>query len=106
MGGTVCASAFPFALLPLCGRKSGANGGVNTDIQGWLVVCEYYPPGNVLGADGDTQYFEDNVLEQTEGQETDTVESGVTSASRGWDDTRWGVGVLIAAGFVGLGIGW
>lgn len=60
-----------------------------------------------MGADGDTQYFRDNVLEQTEGVETDTVESGVTTseATRG-SDARWGLGVLVAAGVVVLGIGW
>jgi len=83
-----------------CGRTNcdGQN-----DIHGWLVVCEYYPPGNVVGADG--QYFKDNVLEQVEGKETDTVESGVTSAGSGWNDARWGMGVFLAAGCVVMGIG-
>ena len=58
-----------------------------------------------MGADGDTQYYEDNVLEQVEGQETDTVESGVTSGGLGVGDARWGVGVLVAACCVVLGIG-
>lgn len=80
---------------------------LRTDLQGYLVVCEYYPPGNVLGAKGDTQYFKDNVIQQTEGKGSDTVESGVTatSAGRSWNDARWGMGVFLAAGAVVLGIG-
>lgn len=58
-----------------------------------------------MGADDDTQYFEDNVLEQVEGRESDTVESGVTSGGAGWNDVRWGAGVFFAAGCAVLGIG-
>jgi len=82
-----------------CGRTScqGKN-----KTPGWYVVCEYYPPGNVEG--DNNQYFIDNVKPQTKGQKTDTVESGVTSASAGWQDARWGVGVLGFAAVVGVGI--
>ncbi|PVH85692.1 PR-1-like protein [Cadophora sp. DSE1049] len=55
------------------------------DTPGFYVVCEYYPPGNVVG--NNNQFFKDNVLKQDKGKETDTVESGVTSAARregGW----------------------
>jgi hypothetical protein len=50
------------------------------------------------------QYFVDNVPKQVKGKKTDTVESGVTSASSGWQDARWGVGVLGFAAAVGVGI--
>ena len=39
-------------------------------------MCEYYPPGNVVG--DDNQYFVDNVKPLTKGRDSDTVESGVT----------------------------
>lgn len=76
------------------------------DAIGWMVVCEYWPQGNVLGADNSPQFFKDNVLQQTEGQKTDTVASGVTSAGAGARDGLWSVGVLIAAGVVSLGMAW
>jgi hypothetical protein len=84
-----------------CGRTScgGKNG-----TPGWYVVCEYYPPGNVVG-DGN-QYFKDNVRKQTKGKGTDTVESGVTGAGYGMGERRWGMGVLGAAVGVGLVIAW
>ena len=72
------------------------------ETPGWYVVCEYYPPGNVEG--DNNQYFVDNVPKQVKGKKTDTVESGVTSASGGWQDVRWGIGVLGVAAVVGVGI--
>jgi hypothetical protein len=72
------------------------------ETPGWYVVCEYYPPGNVVG--DNNQYFIDNVPKQVKGKKTDTVESGITSASSGWQDARWGVGVLGFAAVVGVGI--
>jgi hypothetical protein len=72
------------------------------ETPGWYVVCEYYPPGNVEG--DNNQYFVDNVPKQVKGKKTDTVESGVTSASSGWQDVRWGAGVLGVAAVVGVGI--
>jgi len=80
-----------------CGRTS-CQGKDNT--PGWYVVCEYYPPGNVEG--DNNQFFVDNVPKQVKGKKTDTVESGVTSAGSGWQDARWGVGVLVVAAVIGL----
>jgi len=59
-----------------CGRFA-CNGKNKT--PGYYVVCEYYPPGNVNGADD--QYFIDNVKEQVKGKESDTVETGVTNGA-------------------------
>jgi hypothetical protein len=67
------------------------------------VVCEYYPPGNVVG--DNNQYFKDNVKKQTKGKKTDTVESGVTGAGLGMGE-RWGVGVFGVAMVVGAVIAW
>ncbi|KAL5345611.1 hypothetical protein ACLOAV_009365 [Pseudogymnoascus australis] len=51
-----------------CGRrKCDGRGGS----PGWYVVCEYYPPGNVIGA------FEENVQEQVEGLENGNSEGVV-----------------------------
>jgi len=82
-----------------CGRTScqGKN-----KTPGWYVVCEYYPPGNVVG--DKNQFFVDNVPKQIKGKKTDTVESGVSSASSGWQDARWGLGVLGVAAVIGVGI--
>lgn len=77
----------------------------SVETPGWFVVCEYFPPGNVVG--DNNQYFIDNVHKEVKGKLSDTVESGVTtSASSGWQDVRWGVGVLGVAGAVGIGIGY
>lgn len=65
-------------------------------------MCEYYPPGNVVG--DNNQYFKDNVKKQSKGSKNDNVETGVTSSARGWGDARWGVGVFVIAGLVGLGM--
>jgi len=91
-----------------CARKA-CNGAENT--QGWYVVCEYWPPGNDEG--DNNQFFLDNVKPQTEGKDTDTVESGVTpsqsappqstptqNAACGNADLRWGAGMLVVAAVV------
>lgn len=80
-----------------CGRVNcnGENG-----TPGWYVVCEYYPPGNVVG--DDNKYFVDNVKPQTKGKASDTVESGVTSgSSRSFSmvGIRWLVVLAAATGF-------
>lgn len=72
------------------------------ETPGWYIVCEYYPPGNVVG--DNNQYFVDNVKKQVKGKASDTVESGVTSSSEGWRDVRWGVGVLGIAEVLSLGM--
>ena len=69
------------------------------------MVCEYWPAGNVVGADGDTRYFKENVFPLVEGKQTDTVESGVTASSEGGRrEVRWWSAVLVVAGVVGLGL--
>jgi hypothetical protein len=71
------------------------------ETPGWYVVCEYYPPGNVVG--DKNQYFIDNVPKQVKGKPSDTVESGVvTSVGSSWRDVRWGAGVLGIAVVVGF----
>ena len=84
-----------------CGRTA-CDGENNT--PGYFVVCEYYPPGNVVG--DNNQYFVDNVRKQVKGKPTDTVESGVTSWGRSHGEMRWGIGVLGLAGVLGVGIVW
>ena len=44
-----------------------------------MIVCEYWPRGNVAG-DGN-QYYKDNVKVQVKGKDTDTVATGVTKTS-------------------------
>jgi len=44
-----------------------------------MVVCEYWPRGNVGG--DDNQYYKDNVKSQVKGKNTDTVATGVTKTS-------------------------
>lgn len=64
-----------------CGRTNcnGKNG-----TPGWFVVCEYWPPGNVLAGSGDKeQYFVGNVGKLVKGSLKDTVESGVSRKSGG-----------------------
>jgi hypothetical protein len=76
-----------------CGRQScnGENG-----TPGWYVVCEYYPPGNVVG--DNNQFFIENVMPQIKGEPSDTVESGVTgSGTRGFVVDGWLWLVLLAA---------
>jgi len=81
-----------------CGRTNCAN---KNKTPGWYVVCEYYPPGNIVG--DNNQYFIDNVPKQVKGKPSDTVESGVvTSVGSSWRDVRWGAGVLGIAGVVGF----
>lgn len=91
------------------------------DTPGYYVVCEYYPAGNVVG--DNNRYFKDNVLQQTEGEPTDSVESGIsatsssttssTSSTSGngiasmgsrFHDERWACGVVVGAVLVGVGI--
>jgi len=76
---------------------------MTAETPGWYVVCEYFPAGNVVG--DNNQFFKDNVPKEIKGKLSDTVESGVvSSAGSGWRDVRWGVGVLVVAGAVGIGI--
>ncbi|KAH8647614.1 CAP domain-containing protein [Tricladium varicosporioides] len=53
-----------------CARKqcNGANG-----TPGFMVVCEYYPAGNMMGPGGSTEYFDKNVGKIAKGQLTDTI---------------------------------
>lgn len=52
------------------------------------------------------QYFVDNVHKEVKGKLTDTVESGVSSEGVGRRDGRWGFGVLVVLGAVGVGMAW
>lgn len=74
-----------------CGRQNcnGENG-----TPGWYVVCEYYPPGNVIG--DNNQFFIDNVKPQIKGEAGDTIETGVTGVTgvTGGGTRRFGVGWL------------
>ena len=59
-----------------CGATfcNGTNG-----VGGWLLVCEYYPAGNVVGSGSEKDvYFEENVGTQTE---TGTLPSGWTATA-------------------------
>lgn len=72
-----------------CGRrKCDGRGGS----PGWYVVCEYFPPGNVIGA------FEENVQEQVEGIENGNSE-GVVGAASG--SLRWDGWARVLVGVVG-----
>jgi hypothetical protein len=42
---------------------------------GYFIVCEYYPPGNVIGQ------FAENVQSQIKGPKGGTVEQGLNTAS-------------------------
>lgn len=75
--------------------------GTMTETPGWYVVCEYYPPGNIVG--DKNQYFKDNVPKQVKGRNSDTVESGISSDGTSWRDFRWSGGVFVVAGLVGVG---
>lgn len=67
-------------------------------------MCEYFPPGNVVG--DNNQYFKDNVPKQAKGNPADTVESGVTATSGAQTlrDEIWSIGVLAGAVLVGVGL--
>jgi len=100
-----------FSIYPIFLLLLWASINWTTDTQGWYVVCEYWPPGNDEG--DNNQFFLDNVKPQTEGKDTDTVESGVTpsqsappqstptqNAACGNADLRWGAGMLVVAALV------
>lgn len=57
-------------------------------------MCEYYPPGNVIG--DNNQFFIDNVKPQIKGEAGDTIETGVTGVTgvTGGGTRRFGVGRL------------
>ncbi|KFY36419.1 hypothetical protein V495_07923 [Pseudogymnoascus sp. VKM F-4514 (FW-929)] len=72
-----------------CGRtKCDGRGGS----PGWYVVCEYYPPGNVIGA------FVENVQEQVEGVKNGNSE-GVVGAASGV--AKWHTWSALLVGLVG-----
>ena len=57
-----------------CGRAE-CNGEGGDDAPGWFVVCNYYPPGNVIGS------FTQNVLERVEEEEEEEEEEEPESPS-------------------------
>lgn len=70
-----------------CGRKEcDGKGGT----PGWYVVCEYYPPGNVIG------FFKENVQSQVTGLKNGDSQGvvGKASGSMTRGDT-WYVGALV-----------
>lgn len=93
--------------------------------QGWYVVCEYTPAGNVVGAHD--SYFKKNVLPQvrdrtsststtTSAAETPPSENAATSTTVGSQNQRTGGGIrygldsklgmmLVALGTLGIGMG-
>lgn len=76
-----------------CGRTNCSS---RNTTPGWYVVCEYYPPGNIVG--DDNNYFRWNVHAQVEGHASDTVESGVTSAASSAREWLSLGSVLVSAG--------
>lgn len=57
------------------------------DAQGWYVVCEYWPPGNVLG----NSLFRSNVLSANAPKPTDD-KSAATALGKG---DRYGVWIVL-----------
>jgi len=67
-----------------CGRtECDGKGGT----QGWYVVCEYYPPGNVIGE------FAQNVQAQVTGPKNGNVAEGLNDA--GLLGVSWGSWALV-----------
>jgi hypothetical protein len=67
-----------------CGRKA-CNGTGN--VSGWYIVCEYYPPGNVIGE------FGTEVGKQDKGSSSGDVEEGLGSGAGRLRGVGAGVGV-------------
>ncbi|CZT42871.1 related to the plant PR-1 class of pathogen related proteins [Rhynchosporium secalis] len=79
-----------------------ACGGEN-DTPGYFVVCEYYPPGNVVGSKN--QAFKDNVPAQEKGKKTDTVESGIGAKSGAVRNGLNAGGALVMGLMMAVGFG-
>ncbi|RUS12656.1 CAP domain-containing protein [Endogone sp. FLAS-F59071] len=47
-----------------CAKANCRKGTIWPNYYAQLVSCNYHVPGNVYGPDGDTSYFEENVLER------------------------------------------
>lgn len=77
-----------------CGRKL-CDGKGNPSSPGWYVVCEYFPPGNMLGS------FEANVQSQVNGTATDTAESGIGKGAAAAVGVPW----VVVLGAVALCVG-
>ncbi|KAL4972582.1 CAP domain-containing protein [Aspergillus desertorum] len=71
-----------------CGLTDSDNGEERTRAQGWYVVCEYMPAGNVVGADNGLESFRVNVQEGSGDSESGSKDEGEHGAG---DDA--GVGV-------------
>ncbi|XMA14312.1 hypothetical protein WAI453_007103 [Rhynchosporium graminicola] len=82
----------------------GENGLMNSpDTPGYFVVCEYYPPGNVVGSKN--QAFKDNVPAQEKGKKTDTVESGIGAKSGAVRNGLNAGGALVMGLMMAVGFG-
>lgn len=78
----------------------------STRAQGWYVVCEYTPAGNVVGQSN--KYFKLNVLPANNSQSTTSTTASANQPS-GEAPTGHGVDftmrmILVALGTVGLGM--
>lgn len=74
--------------------------------QGWYVVCEYMPGGNVVGAKDDLEYFRTNVQKGSGDVDVDTDSDSDSESSGDDDGPMWsgdGGGLLRLSS---KGIGW
>ncbi|RDW70721.1 putative extracellular SCP domain protein Pry1 [Aspergillus mulundensis] len=80
----------------------GDEDGESERAQGWYVVCEYVPPGNVIGAEDKMEYFRLNVQESNGDGDGDENDSGPgDSAGLGRGVLGWSIpGVGLWAGVV------
>ncbi|RAL02445.1 putative extracellular SCP domain protein Pry1 [Aspergillus ibericus CBS 121593] len=92
-----------------CGLNGTRNASTGEFVhpQGWFLVCEYAPRGNVMGGDrrwGDKEFFRINVQEGREYNGPD-VTGSESSADGGWRGRRRGWLMLWLWWWVGVGVG-
>ncbi|PYI03825.1 PR-1-like protein [Aspergillus sclerotiicarbonarius CBS 121057] len=95
-----------------CGLNGTRNASTGEFVhpQGWFLVCEYAPRGNVMGGDrrlGNKEFFKINVQEgRTYAGPYETGSSswadGGLRERRGWWRWLWWVGVVGGWGFLGV----
>ena len=80
-----------------CGRTECTGG--KGKVDGWYVVCEYFPAGNVLwkGKGGEGLLFEWNVHRQVVGSEGDVPDTGESGGDGGGrtSDAKRGDGQVV-----------